>query len=307
MPGAPPLVPNGKNHTMPEITLRSAPRRTGRSAAASLALALGAGTLAATGAVSTADSAQAAETTYTVRPGDGWYAISRNTGVPVSTLLSLNGMTLDTMLHPEMVLKTGGTPAAAPAPAPKSGTYTVMAGDGWWVISYRTGVSASTLQSINNMTPQTVLHPGMVLKTTTAGAASSPAPAPSTTAPSKQAAVDYVIDKVQDPDAYYTWGGNGPYGFDCSGLMQQAYAQAGISIPRTGGNQFAAAKAYVPISQAQPGDLVFYANQSTGRIYHTAMYMGGGQLAHALNEDAGLVFTSTTIMKSDMLAVVARY
>lgn len=37
------------------------------------------------------------------------------------------------------------------------------------------------------------------------------------------------------------------------------------------------------------------------------MYMGGGQLAHALNEDAGLVFTSTTIMKSDMLAVAARY
>ena len=63
----------------------------------------------------------------------------------------------------------------------------------------------------------------------------------------------------------------------------------------------------MPISQAQPGDLVFYANQSTGRIYHVAMYMGGGQLAHALNEDAGLVFTSTTIMKSDMLAVAARY
>ena len=118
---------------------------------------------------------------------------------------------------------------------------------------------------------------------------------------------DYVRAAVRNPSSYYVWGGNGPSGFDCSGLTQQAMAQAGISIPRRAGDQYLAAKSYVPISQAQPGDLVFYANQSTGRIYHAAMYMGGGQLAHALNEDAGLVFTSTTIMKSDMLAVAARY
>ena len=198
------------------------------------------------------------------------------------------------------------TAAPAPAPAPSASTYTVLAGDGWWIISYRTGVSASVLQSINGMTSSTVLHPGMVLKTSVV-ASSAPAPAPAPVTNGKQAAVDFVRSKVQNPSSYYLWGGNGPYGFDCSGLTQQAMAKAGISIPRRAGDQYNAAKSYVPISQAQPGDLVFYANQSTGRIYHVAMYMGGGQLAHALNEDAGLLFTSTTIMKSDMLAVAARY
>ena len=227
----------------------------------------------------------------------------------MSRLQSLNGMTAATVLHPGMVLKTSGTATPTPAPAPSTSgsTYTVLAGDGWWIISYRTGVSASILQSINGMSSSTMLHPGMVLKTTSVSTSSAPAVAPAPAPASKQAAVDYVRSAVRNPSSYYVWGGNGPSGFDCSGLTQQAMARAGISIPRRAGDQYLAAKSYVPISQAQPGDLVFYANQSTGRIYHTAMYMGGGQLAHALNEDAGLVFTSTTIMKSDMLAVAARY
>lgn len=285
---------------------RAASRRAPRTAAASLALALGAGALAGVGSVTAAETAQAVETTYTVRAGDGWWVVSQRTGVSMSTLQSLNGMTSATMLHPGMVLKTSGTAAPAPAPAPSASTYTVLAGDGWWIISYRTGVSASVLQSINGMTSSTMLHPGMVLKTSVV-ASSAPAPAPAPVTNGKQAAVDFVRSKVQNPSSYYLWGGNGPYGFDCSGLTQQAMAKAGISIPRRAGDQYNAAKSYVPISQAQPGDLVFYANQSTGRIYHVAMYMGGGQLAHALNEDAGLLFTSTTIMKSDMLAVAARY
>lgn len=287
----------------------AAARRAPRTAAASVALALGAAALTGVGTVSVAETAQAAETAYTVRSGDGWWIIAQRTGVSMSTLQSLNGMTAATVLHPGMVLKTSGTATPTPAPAPSTSgsTYTVLAGDGWWIISYRTGVSASILQSINGMSSSTMLHPGMVLKTTSVSTSSAPAVAPAPAPASKQAAVDYVRSAVRNPSSYYVWGGNGPSGFDCSGLTQQAMARAGISIPRRAGDQYLAAKSYVPISQAQPGDLVFYANQSTGRIYHTAMYMGGGQLAHALNEDAGLVFTSTTIMKSDMLAVAARY
>ncbi|MEW1964247.1 LysM peptidoglycan-binding domain-containing protein [Micrococcus sp. NPDC078436] len=138
---------------------------------------------------------QAAETTYTVRPGDGWWVISERTGVSMSTLWSLNGMSASTMLHPGMVLKTGAA-ASTPAPAPTtgSGTYTVRPGDGWWVISERTGVSMSTLWSLNGMSASTMLHPGMVLKT--GAAASTPAPAPTPTpapAPTTASTVRYTV------------------------------------------------------------------------------------------------------------------
>jgi cell wall-associated NlpC family hydrolase len=74
----------------------------------------------------------------------------------------------------------------------------------------------------------------------------------------------------------YVWGANGPSAFDCSGLMQWAYAQAGLSLPRTSQAQRFAGR-QVPLSQALPGDLVTYRNDAS----HVAMYMGDGQVIHA--------------------------
>jgi len=106
--------------------------------------------------------------TYTVRPGDGWWLISQKTGVSMTQLHRLNGMSASTLLHPGMVLKTGSsspsTPVLAPATATVSGTYTVKPGDGWWLISQNTGVSMTQLHRLNGMSASTILHPGMVLK-----------------------------------------------------------------------------------------------------------------------------------------------
>lgn len=74
----------------------------------------------------------------------------------------------------------------------------------------------------------------------------------------------------------YVWGQNGPAGFDCSGLTQWAYAQAGTSLPRTSQGQARAGRA-VPPDQARPGDLVIYRDDAS----HVAMYVGGGQVVHA--------------------------
>jgi cell wall-associated NlpC family hydrolase len=74
----------------------------------------------------------------------------------------------------------------------------------------------------------------------------------------------------------YVWGANGPSGFDCSGLTQWSYAQAGVSLPRTSQAQRFAGR-QVPLSQAQPGDLVTYRSDAS----HVAMYMGNGQVIHA--------------------------
>ena len=78
----------------------AASRRAPRTAAASVALALGAAALTGVGTVSVAETAQAAETTYTVRSGDGWWIIAQRTGVSMTELQRLNGMTASTELHP---------------------------------------------------------------------------------------------------------------------------------------------------------------------------------------------------------------
>ncbi|WP_254878935.1 NlpC/P60 family protein [Streptomyces sp. NA04227] len=74
----------------------------------------------------------------------------------------------------------------------------------------------------------------------------------------------------------YVWGANGPSGFDCSGLVQWAYAHAGVSLPRTSQAQTRAGTR-VPLSQARPGDLVAY----HGDASHIGIYAGNGQVVHA--------------------------
>ncbi len=75
----------------------------------------------------------------------------------------------------------------------------------------------------------------------------------------------------------YVWGGESPgSGFDCSGLTQWSWAQAGVSIPRTSEQQYATVP-HVSLSALQPGDLLFYYNlDGTGTVDHVAMYIGSG-------------------------------
>ncbi|BDR59605.1 NlpC/P60 family protein [Xylocopilactobacillus apicola] len=76
----------------------------------------------------------------------------------------------------------------------------------------------------------------------------------------------------------YVWGGTTPAGFDCSGLVQYVFRQAGVSLPRTTYAQVNCGTA-VPMSQIQPGDLLFWGSGSN--CYHVAIYAGGGQYIHA--------------------------
>lgn len=80
----------------------------------------------------------------------------------------------------------------------------------------------------------------------------------------------------------YVWGAEGPDSFDCSGLVQWAFAQAGVRMPRVTSQQWATGP-QVPLSQAQPGDLLFWRNDPTnpGYISHVAIYWGNGKMLHA--------------------------
>ena len=79
----------------------------------------------------------------------------------------------------------------------------------------------------------------------------------------------------------YKWGGSTPQtGFDCSGLVQWAYAKAGIQIPRVTDAQFAASNGSpVERGDLKPGDLIFFGKP--GNIYHVAISMGGDKFLHA--------------------------
>jgi len=80
----------------------------------------------------------------------------------------------------------------------------------------------------------------------------------------------------------YVWGGNGPDVFDCSGLVKWSFAQAGIVMPRVAADQALAGPA-VPVSQLQPGDLLFYHTDATAPNYisHVAIYIGRGWMIQA--------------------------
>lgn len=75
----------------------------------------------------------------------------------------------------------------------------------------------------------------------------------------------------------YRWAGSSPAtGFDCSGLLLWAWAQVGVSLPRTSRGMYAGTQR-ISESQLQPGDLVFYGSP----VYHVGMYVGGGQMIHS--------------------------
>ncbi|MFB7313173.1 NlpC/P60 family protein [Streptomyces sp. NPDC056192] len=117
----------------------------------------------------------------------------------------------------------------------------------------------------------------------------------------------------------YSWGGgnsNGPStgsccspngssgknikGFDCSGLTLYAYAKAGIALPRTAAQQYAASEPVKP-GQKRPGDLVFYGSSAT-RIHHVAIYVGGGYMIEAPRPGTSVRFSPISSM-SDLYAV----
>jgi cell wall-associated NlpC family hydrolase len=76
----------------------------------------------------------------------------------------------------------------------------------------------------------------------------------------------------------YVWGGETPgHGFDCSGLVQWAWAQAGIQIPRTTESQWPD-MVHVPLNDLEPGDLLFYYNlDGDNTVDHVVMYVGTGE------------------------------
>lgn len=90
---------------------------------------------------------------------------------------------------------------------------------------------------------------------------------------------------ANDNSYYYSWGGNGPRGYDCSGFTQYLYrTYLGINLPRNSEEQASYMSAYrIPVSQAQPGDLLWHSG-------HVGIYYGNGQSVEAMGTQWGICF-----------------
>ena len=76
----------------------------------------------------------------------------------------------------------------------------------------------------------------------------------------------------------YRWGGTNPKtGLDCSGLTQLVYGQLGVSLPRVSGDQAKAGTKVASMSDAKPGDLVFFGSP----VHHVGIYIGDGKMLDA--------------------------
>lgn len=101
--------------------------------------------------------------------------------------------------------------------------------------------------------------------------------------------VSLVRSKVGCP---YVYGATGPNAFDCSGLAQWAYRQAGKSIPRTVQAQYYATDEYIySMSALQPGDLIYF-NVYGEWCSHVGIYVGDGMMVHAGTTRTGVQLVS---------------
>jgi len=108
------------------------------------------------------------------------------------------------------------------------------------------------------------------------------------------AAVAAAVSQLGVP---YVWGGETPgVGFDCSGLVQWSWRQAGVSIPRTTETEWPALP-HVLLTALQPGDLLFYYNlDGDNQVDHVVMYAGAGP--YGTNTVIQAPFTGSTVSYS---------
>ncbi|MFD4764347.1 C40 family peptidase [Streptomyces sp. NPDC058439] len=173
-----------------------------------------------------------------LRPGDTLYALAGRHGTTVKALQRLNALGTSTLIY-------------------AGDTFRVPAGD-----TFRVPEGTGPVQETRKDRPTDGAP--------SASAAKSTAKSPARSAP--QRVVAFAQAQLGKP---YIWGGTGPRGYDCSGLVTQAWKAAGVSLPRTTWGQVRAGTATTR-AQLVPGDLVI---ANGGR--HAQLYIGHGRVIHA--------------------------
>jgi LysM repeat protein len=261
---------------------------------------------------------------YTVKSGDFLLGIAALYKVTLADLLTVNKLTVQSLIVPGRSLTLPATAVApqppattAPtttttttattttvAPAPSSLTYTVKAGDFLAGIASTYSVKLTDLLAVNKLTSASLILPGAKLAMPAGAVEPTAAPVVQSAAGPAAVVVAYAYAQLGKPYRFFTAG---PDTFDCSGLSMAAYAQIGISLIHHSGSQATAGTA-VDIwggDSIQPGDLVFLATHGDPTaISHVGIAVDATHWIHA--PAPGDVVRLAPIPPKGLLAAVRR-
>ena len=158
-----------------------------------------------------------------------------------------------------------GSMGSAPTPDPAEKVVSSRSGHGYWIVD-QNGTSWAFGDA--GAVPPTL---GLMIKPVTPG----------------DRAVLFAFAQLGKP---YIWGGNGPIGYDCSGLALASWESAGVGFARVANDQYNTAGVPMAMADLQAGDLVFWGSDPTDwtTVDHTALYVGGGQIVEATGDHVQL-------------------
>ncbi|EAE1203000.1 LysM peptidoglycan-binding domain-containing protein [Listeria monocytogenes] len=239
-------------------------------------------------------------TTHAVKSGDTIWALSVKYGVSVQDIMSWNNLSSSSIyvgqkLAIKQTANTATPKAEVKTEAPAAEKQAAP------VVKENTNTNTATTEKKETATQQQTAP-----KAPTEAAKPAPAPSKNTNTNSNtntntnsntnanqgssnnnsnSSASAIIAEAQKHLGKAYSWGGNGPTTFDCSGYTKYVFAKAGISLPRTSGAQYASTTR-ISESQAKPGDLVFF-DYGSG-ISHVGIYVGNGQMINA--QDNGVKY-----------------
>ena len=159
-----------------------------------------------------------------------------------------------------------GSAGSAPSPDPAQKLIAPNGGPGYWIVDQN-----GTVNPFGGVTGEPPAQ-GLMFRPVTPG----------------DKAVLFAFAQLGKP---YIWGGNGPVGYDCSGLALASWENAaGIGFARVADDQYHTAGVPVALDSLVAGDLVFWGTSQTDwtTVYHTAIYVGGGQIVEATGDHVQL-------------------
>jgi cell wall-associated NlpC family hydrolase len=157
--------------------------------------------------------------------------------------------------------------AAGTATEPVQRIVRARGNDGYWIVQQN-----GTAEAFGAAATQTMASQALMFEPITPG----------------DKAVLFAFQQLGKP---YIWGGNGPVGYDCSGLVLASWQHgAGIGFARVADDQYHTAGVPVALSQLAAGDLVFWGSNTADwtTVYHTAMYVGGNRIVEATGDHVQL-------------------